>query len=150
MTTSSTKLSKRESPQILDPEKMWIQCLDHRSAVMWKGAPVKALPFPHSPNIPPALVEVLRLQVNLLTYGLGNFQTVAFVLGLRVSLHVSLSDWNLSSLELWSLDISPNDFQSQMLWGLSLTADPRVEVPDVGAQTLGKSNSFKHEKKKDT
>ena len=56
MTTSSTKLSKRESPQILDPEKMWIQCLDHRSAVMWKGAPeVKALPFPQSPNIPPAL-----------------------------------------------------------------------------------------------
>ena len=43
------------------------------------------------------------------------------MLGLRVSLHVSLSDWNLSSLELLGLlDISPNDFQSQMLWGLSL------------------------------
>ena len=86
-----------------------------------------------------------------LTYGLGNFQTAAFVLGLRVSLHVSLSDWNLSSLEfLGLLDISPIDFQSQMFGGLFLHCRSQgLKCLMLGGhKPLGKSNSFKHERQK--
>ena len=69
----------------------------------------------------------------------GAFQTAAFVLGLRVSLRVSLSDWNLNSLELLGLlDICPIDFQSQIdfqfqVFGglIPLLHHLGVSIPDV-------------------
>ena len=65
MTTSSTKLSKSESSQILDPEKMWLHCPDHRISSYVEGS-TRSASIPTESQYPPTLlVEVLRLQVNL-------------------------------------------------------------------------------------
>ena len=65
MTTSSTKLSKSESSQILDPEKMWLHCPDHRISSYVEGSTGSASIPTESQYPPTLLVEVLRLQVNL-------------------------------------------------------------------------------------
>ena len=65
MTTSSTKLSKSESSQILDPEKMWLHCPDHRISSYVEGS-TRSASIPTESQYPSTLlVEVLRLQVNL-------------------------------------------------------------------------------------
>lgn len=70
---------------------------------------------------------------------LGTFQTVAFMLYLRVSGSMSeyfKNGFSISYSSMVSLVLIPIDFQNQTYWELVSTG---VGVPDVGAQCLHSS-----------
>ena len=63
MITSSTKLTKSESSQIVDPENMWLHCPDHSIRSYVEGSTrSESTSIPTESQYPPTpLVEALRL-----------------------------------------------------------------------------------------